>query len=633
MALNKNVEITFEPMSRKIQVQAGTTVLQAANEAGISITAECGGKGICGKCKVIVRKPEDLSELTESEKRLLSTSEISQGYRLACQAKVLGNTTITLPPESYLGARRIQATGLERSLKTQPAVTKIHIKMPEPTLTDVRPDYERLVDALPLADKQLEVDYEVLKELPTIIRQSNFDVTVAIWGGRKIISVEAGDSSKNMFGLAVDIGTSKIVCHLVDLVNGKTLDIESVENPQLAYGEDIISRITFAATDPRNLAKLHKALLDAINKIVERICRRQKIERSQIYEAVVVGNTAMHHLFLGIQPKYVALSPFTPVVKRQVSVDASRLNVGIKPSGIVTVLPVIAGFVGADAVADALASGICDSEEVSMLIDIGTNTEVMMGNSVDMLACSCASGPAFEGFHIQHGVKAVEGAIERVRITEDFEVEYETIGNKKPIGLCGSAMIDIVAEMFKHGLIDSGGKINPNMETKRLIKRGRKVEFVIVWGNETKTGKDITVTQKDIREIQLAKAAIYAACSILMEKKKLKEEDFEKVFIAGAFGNYLNLENAKILGLIPDIPLEKVSFIGNAAVTGAKMALISVEAREKASKISEKVRYLELAADPNFNKEFINATLIPHKDLNRFPSVKRFLKVAENVQI
>jgi len=626
MALNKNVEITFEPVSRKIQVQAGTTVLQAANEAGINITAECGGKGICGKCKVIVRKPEDLSELTESEKRLLSTSEISQGYRLACQAKVLGNTTITLPPESYLGARRIQAKGLERFLQPQPAVTKVHIKMPEPTLTDVRSDYERLVDALPLDGRQLEADYEVLKELPTIIRQSNFDVTVAIWSGRKIISVEAGDSSKNMFGLAMDIGTSKIVCHLVDLVNGKTLDIESVENPQLAYGEDIISRITFAATDPKNLAKLHKVLVDAINKIVERICRRRKIERSQIYEAVVVGNTAMHHLFLGIQPKYVALSPFTPVVKRQVNVEASRLKVGIKPSGIVTVLPVIAGFVGADAVADALASGICDSEEVSMLIDIGTNTEVIIGNSADMIACSCASGPAFEGFHIRHGVKAVEGAIERVQITEDFEVEYETIGNKKPIGLCGSAMIDIVAEMFKHGLIDSGGRINPNVKTERLRKRDRKAEFVVVWGSETKTGREITVTQEDIREIQLAKAAIYAACFILMEKKKLKEKDFERVFIAGAFGNHLNLENAKVVGLIPDIPLEKVKFIGNAAITGAKMALISVEAREKASKISERVRYLELAADPNFNKEFINATLIPHKDLNRFPSVKRFLK-------
>ncbi|MEM2518191.1 MAG: ASKHA domain-containing protein, partial [Candidatus Bathyarchaeia archaeon] len=586
----------------------------------------CGGKGICGKCKVIAGKLGDLSELTESEKKHLSTSEISQGYRLACQAKVLRRATITLPPESYLVARRIQTMGLERFLIPQPAVTKVHIKIPKPTLTDIRPDYERLLDMLPIDKQLVEIDYEVLRELPTTLRNSNFDITVAIWNGRRIISVEAGSSAKDLFGLAVDIGTSKIVCHLVDLMSGKTLDVESIENPQLAYGEDIISRITFAAASPKNLSTLQTVLINAINKVIGELCTRQKIKRSQIYEAVVVGNTAMHHLFLGIQPKYVALSPFTPVVKRQINIEARKLNVGINPSGIVTVLPVIAGFVGADAVADALTSGICDSEEVSMLIDIGTNTEVIIGNSIDMMACSCASGPAFEGFHIRHGVKAVEGAIEKVRITEDFNVEYKTIGDKKPIGLCGSAMIDLVAEMFKHGLIDSGGRISLNVKTERLRKKDGETEFVVAWGSETKTGKEITITQEDIRKIQLAKAAIYAACSILMEKKGLKEEDFDRVFVAGAFGNYLNLENAKILGLIPDIALEKVEFIGNAAITGAKMALISIEAREKANKISEKVRYLELAADPNFNRKFVDATLIPHKNLNKFPSVKRFLK-------
>ncbi|MEM0057899.1 MAG: ASKHA domain-containing protein [Candidatus Bathyarchaeia archaeon] len=626
MASNENVEVTFEPISKRVLVNAGTTVLQAANEAGISLTTECGGKGTCGKCRVIVGKPECLSELTDSERRHLSTFEVSQGYRLACQAKVLRSTTIMLPAESHLGTRRFQATGLERVLTPKPAVKKVHVKMSKPTLSDIRPDYERLVDALPPIYQQAEVAHEVLKEIPTIIRQSNFDVTATIWSGRRIISVESGDTSEKVFGLAVDIGTSKIVCHLVDLVNGKTLDIESAENPQLVYGEDIISRITFATADPKNLETLQKALVNVINKIVGKICRRQGIERGQIYEAVVVGNTAMHHLFLGIQPKYVALSPFTPAVKKQLNVEASKLKIRIKPSGIVTILPVIAGFVGADAVADALASGICDSEDVSMLIDVGTNTEVLVGNSQDVIACSCASGPAFEGFHIRHGVKAVEGAIEKVRIREDFEVEYETIGRKKPIGLCGSAMIDLVAEMFKRGLIDSGGRINLNMKTERLRKRNGEIEFVVAWGGETKTGRDITITQGDIREVQLAKAAIYAACSILMEKKGLKEDDFDRVFVAGAFGNYLNLENAKVLGLIPDIPLEKIEFIGNAAITGAKMALISVEAREKADEISRKTRYVELAADQNFNKEFIDATLIPHKNLNKFPSVKRLLK-------
>jgi uncharacterized 2Fe-2S/4Fe-4S cluster protein (DUF4445 family) len=334
----------------------------------------------------------------------------------------------------------------------------------------------------------------------------------------------------------------------------------------------------------------------------------------------------MHHLFLGIQPKYVALSPFTPVIKKQANVKAGELKIKINPSGIVTLLPVIAGFVGADAVADALASGICDYEDVSMLIDIGTNTEILVGNSKDMLSCSCASGPAFEGFHIKHGMKAVNGAIEKVRINQNFDVEYETIGHEKPVGLCGSAMIDVVAELFRHKIIDSSGKVNPNIKTERLKKSKGEVEFVIAWENETKTGKEITVTQKDIREIQLAKAAIYTGCSILMKNRKLKEKDINRLFIAGAFGNYINLENAKVVGLIPDIPLEKVEFVGNAAISGAKMALISVDAREKADAISEKVRYIELAADPEFNQEFLKATLIPHKNLNRFPSLRRILK-------
>lgn len=628
MASNENLKVIFEPFSKKIEVRVGTTIFLAARDAGICIRSECGGVGLCGKCRVIAKRSEDLGELTEFEKKHLSTSEIRQGYRLACQAKVLRDTTVMLPIDSRLKTRRVQAVGVESFLPPKPAVRKFHIIIPKPMLSDIRPDYERLIDSLPHIKKieHIELDYELLKELPTTLRQSNFNVTAAIWNMRKIISIEPGDTSNEMFGLAVDLGTSKIVCYLVDLVNGETLDVEWLENPQLVYGEDIISRITFAAARPENLRSLQKVIVYGINRIIGKMCKRRMLDPKHIYEVVVVGNTAMHHLFLGIQPKYVALSPFTPVVKKQVNVKASELNVRINPSGIVTLLPVIAGFVGADAIADALASGICDSEDVSMLIDVGTNTEVLLGNSRDVLSCSCASGPAFEGFHIKHGIKAVKGAIERVRINQNFEVEYATIEHEKPIGLCGSAMIDVVAEMFKHRLIDSTGKINPNIKTERLRKKNDEMEFVIAWSNETKTAKEITITQKDIREIQLAKAAIYAGCSILMKNKKLKEEDFDRVFIAGAFGNYIDLENARVIGLIPDIPIDKVEFVGNTAIVGAKMALISTDAREKANKISEKVRYVELAADPNFNREFAEATLIPHKNLNRFPSVRRLLK-------
>ncbi|MGQ9642081.1 MAG: ASKHA domain-containing protein, partial [Candidatus Bathycorpusculaceae bacterium] len=331
------------------------------------------------------------------------------------------------------------------------------------------------------------------------------EVTITVWDGRKIIALEPGDTSNEMFSLAVDIGTSKIVGYLVDLVTGKTLDLESLENPQLAYGEDIITRINYAIADSKNLKTLQTLVVEVINKIIRETCKRTRIDPNKIYEVVVVGNTAMHHLFLGIQPKYTALSPFTPAIKTQLNLKASEVNIDINPSGIVTVLLVIAGYVGADAVADVLATGVCDSSNISLLIDIGTNTEIFVGNSEDMLSCSCAAGPAFEGFHIKHGMKG-----------------------------------------------------------KKLKGKG----------------------------------------------KKLKGKDIAKIFIAGAFGNYINPENAKIIGLIPDVPAEKVEFVGNTAIIGAKMALISGEAREKADIISKKVRYLELAADPDFKKEFLNATLI-----------------------
>ncbi|MGC8896030.1 MAG: ASKHA domain-containing protein [Candidatus Bathyarchaeia archaeon] len=630
MALRENVKILFEPEARKVQVPKGITVFQAVKDAGISLRSECGGKGLCGKCRIIIKKPEDLSELTEPEKKHLSKSEIDHGYRLACQTKVLKDTVIIIPPESSLEFRKIQTAGIERFLEPKPTVKKIYVALQKPTLHDIRPDYERLIDELSQIIKfnHVEIDYDVLKRLPSILRHSNFKTTITIWGGRKIISVEPGDTTKEFFGLAIDIGTSKIVGYLVNLATGETLDVESLENPQLAYGEDIITRITFATANSENLRTLQNIVVDALNKIINAICGRRKIDSNKIYEVVVVGNTAMHHLFLGIQPKYMALSPFTPAIKKQINVKACELSVNINPSGIITVLPVIAGFVGADAVADVLASGICDSEDVSLLIDIGTNTEIFLGSSKDMLSCSCASGPAFEGFHIKHGMKAVTGAIEKVKMNSNFEVKYETVGNEKPAGLCGSAMIDIIAEMFKHKIIDSRGKINHNIKTRKLRERNGEVEFVIAWGHETKTGEEITVTQKDIREIQLAKAAIYTGCSILMRRKKLKEKDINKVFIAGAFGNYINPENARIIGLIPDVPVEKVEFIGNAAIVGAKMALISEDARKKADKISKKVRYLELAADPNFNEEFLKATLIPHQDLNKFSSLMNVLRSA-----
>ena len=627
--VKRTIKLIFEPEGRSVRTTLGTAIFQAAREAGVVIRSECGGKGVCGKCRVVVQDKSSLTEVTAAETKHLSSSEIDSGYRLACQSLVRRNVVVVIPPESRIGERKIQITGLERPVPLDPSVKKFHIVLPKPTLSDALPDFERLLDCLKDAYgfERLQIDYKLLMKLPNVLRNANWDITVTLWNDRKIIAVEKSDTSNRLLGLAIDIGTSKIVGYVVDLTIGKTIGVGSIENPQVMYGEDIISRITFAVAGDGKLEALQKLVVEGINDVIHRVCAEANVNPNDIYEATVVGNTAMHHLFLAIQPKHLALSPYTPAMRGPMNIHTKELNIKMNPNGIVHVLPVIAGFVGADAVADVLASGIYDSEELSLLIDIGTNTEVFIGNAVDILSCSCASGPAFEGAHIKQGMKAATGAIERVRIDSDsYEVEYETIDGAKPVGLCGSAMVDIIAELLKCGIINCQGLFERNVISPRLRILNDDVEFILAGGEETATGKDITITQKDIREIQLAKAAIFTGCSILMRRKNVRREDLDRVFIAGAFGSYINPENAKFIGLVPDVPTEKIRFVGNTAISGAKMALISREARETAEMLSKKVRYLELATDPDFNQEFLKATFIPHKDLDRFPSIKQYLR-------
>ena len=627
--MEKIITVTFEPEGRRVRVPPETRIFQAASEAGIGIRTECGGEGICGKCRVIVKNKSAVNEVTDAETTHLSPKEIDSGYRLACRTILKQNVTVMVPEESRIGVRKIQISGLERPVPLNPSVKKFHVVLPKPTLSDVRPDFKRLLDHLEDAHglKKLEIDYELLRKLPDILRDANWDFTLAIWDDRLIIAVEAGDTSDKLLGLAIDIGTSKIVGYVVDLMTSRTVGIGSIENPQIMHGEDVISRITFAMASDEKLRVLQKLAVEGVNDVLHEACTQANVDPDDIYEATVAGNTAMHHFLLAIQPKYLALSPYTPAVKRSINVKTQELGIKIHRNGVVYVLPTIAGFVGADAVGDVLSSGIHESQELSLLLDIGTNTEVFVGNAEDILSCSCASGPAFEGAHIKNGMKAVTGAIEKVRISPDtYEVEYETIGDVKPVGLCGSAMVDVVAEMLKREIINHHGRFSPNIKTPRLKTVNTVPEFVLAWENETATRKEITVTQKDINEIQLAKAAMFTGCSILMKRKSVKREDLDRVFIAGAFGSYINPENAKSIGLVPDVPTEKIKFVGNTAVTGAKMALISREARETAEALSRRIRYLELAIDPDFSQEFTYALVIPHKDLDRFPSVREHLE-------
>ena len=609
--------IIFEPEGLKFHMTDDITILKAAKEVGIEIRSECGGEGSCGKCRVIIEDQRNVNTLTSKENFLLTQYEIKTGYRLACRTfikKFSENLTIMIPKESRILERKFQELGVENVVELNPIINKYHVILSESNLQDNVPDLERLLDYLKTRYNlnNLIIDINILQNMPDILRKSNWNFTVSVLDETEITSIEAGDTTRENFGLAVDLGTSKIVSHLANLSTGETIAIASIENPQIMYGEDIISRIAFTNQAHGNLKLLQKLAVQGINDTIRELSLKTEVNSNQILGATVVGNTAMHHIFLGINPKYLAISPFTPVFKKQIYVKAEQVYLNLNKNCIVNILPIVAGFVGSDGVADILASGIFDSKDAALLIDVGTNTEIFLKSDDKILSCSCASGPAFEGVHINQGIKAVTGAIENLTISSDtLDVFYKTIENVKPIGICGSAIIDIIAGMLRNKIISPMGRFNHNINSNRLKKIDSQYKFIIAWKNETEIGKDIAISEKDISEVQLAKAAIFTGCSLLMEKKELKNEDLKEVIIAGAFGNNINSHNAKTIGLIPNVSSQKIKFIGNGAIAGAKMALISKQIREKANIISKVVENIELSIEPNFNKKFISALPFP----------------------
>jgi len=604
-----------------VKAEQGENLRLLANASGVFIRSECNGDGTCGKCRVVIAEHvESLGELTYSEQDLLSEREVRQGYRLACQVYVKENLVVRIPEESGLRIRQVQSTGVERKMRLNPSVEKVHVIVSEPTMSDILPDAERLIQALQQDGKlSARVNSDLLPGLPRLLRECKWDVTAVLPTPGQVCALERGDTTSQLYGYAVDIGTSKLVGVLVNLSTGDTLSTLFVENPQLVYGEDIMSRMSYAMKTHDNLIQLKSSVLGAINQLLERSCADAGITPSQVYEVVVVGNTAMHHFLLGIESRHLALSPYVPAVKGALDLRAKDVGIVAHPHANVHILPLIAGYVGADAVADVLASGMRESDEPSLLVDIGTNTELFVGSRNGIVSCSCASGPAFEGAHIRQGMKAVHGAIERVRIeATTLNVEYVTVGGDKPIGICGSGILDAVAELLKCHVIDSKGRFQ-KMDNKRAIEVSGDRAFVLAWGEETSTGDPIVITQKDIGEVQLAKAAIHAGCTVLMKRAAVKASELKHVYIAGSFGNYVNPSSAKLLGLIPEVPAEIITFVGNTAIAGAKMCLSSLEARKEARSIGEEVRYIELGADPAFSKEFAASMYLPHQDSSLFP--------------
>ncbi len=599
--------VTAAGQTTEVMVEKGTSLLEAAARAGVAVEGNCGGKGTCGKCKVKLTQ-NNPAPPTGAEKKFLSSGELKAGWALACQRAASEEAFVEVPEQSDAFRRKISLSEDDSAVKPEPALSKIALTLERPTVQDQTPDLERLLAALP--DNGVEVSPRLLPALPKILRQERFAVT-AVLTAEKLLAVEPGRTADRLFGMAFDIGTTTIMGSLHDLNSGKALAVGAATNPQNVYGADVISRITYASGEENGLEKMQRKVMEALNQIIENLAEKAGIKPQEIYEAVAVGNTTMSHLFLGIDPTYLAPAPFIPAYRRPLTMEAAEIGLAINPVGEVTVLPNIAGYVGSDTVGVILATGLDQRRDRCAVIDIGTNGELALAAGGRILSCSTAAGPAFEGAQIKHGMRAADGAIEAVRI-EEGEVVLEIIGNAAPRGICGSGLIDAAAALLDAGVIDPSGRlVDPETtgaqlppQLKSRLRRGKGgFEFLLAG----KGSEEILLTQSDLRELQLAKGAIYAGLQILLKEAGLTESDLDEVLLAGAFGNYIRKESARGIGLLPGLPLEQITPVGNAAGRGARMTLISKTERARAFALSDLVEHVELSTRPDFQDAFIKA--------------------------
>jgi uncharacterized 2Fe-2S/4Fe-4S cluster protein (DUF4445 family) len=593
--------VDFEPVGRRGPCAGGASLLDAARDLGVDLASICGGGGSCGSCRVQIIAGK-VTSVTLNEEEELSAEELAQGYRLACQAEPLSDCRVHVPAESLTALQRTQVEGLEVPAEVDPAVVNCVVQMVRPSLEDLRGDDQRLCEAVTAASgvRAALSDLEVARQASTELRRLGWQARVTL-RDRQVTHVAAIDSP--WLGLAVDIGTTKIAGYIVDLASGKTLAARGVMNPQIAYGEDVIARLVYAGKGPDESARMHVLLADGLSQLAEDACATIDARPTDIIDAVVVGNTAIHHLFLGLPVQQLSAAPYVPAVRAAVDVHAREIDLKLGPGANVHLLPNIAGYVGADHVAMLLATGAHERTDTVLAIDIGTNTEMCLAHRGQMSSLSCASGPAFEGAHIKFGMRAAPGAIERVRIVEG-RVEYKTIGDEPPVGICGSGILDVMAHLRRAGLLDTRGR----MAESPLTRVADDVaEFVLAGERESGSGRAITVTQQDIRELQLAKGAIRTGIEALLQDAGIGPGDLDQVIIAGAFGTYIDVQSAIAIGLLPEVPPERVSQVGNAAGTGARLALISRSHRQQAQEIAQRVRYIELARSPRFMRNFAEA--------------------------
>jgi uncharacterized 2Fe-2S/4Fe-4S cluster protein (DUF4445 family) len=597
--------VDFEPLGLRAKCHAKESLLACARRLGVGVNSICGGRGTCHTCRVQVVNGT-VSRPTRNEREAFTPQELKHGWRLACQTYPTGNVRLVIPAESMTAPQRVQVEGLEIRAIPEPAVRAYDVRLSAPSLKFPRADGDRLLKELNRQQKLrcTKIYIGALRAIPDQLRSWKWKGQ-AVVRNREVVAMLRPKSRQ--LGLAVDLGTTKVAAYLADLINGRTLAAKGVINPQTSYGEDIISRINRAAASPDDAVQLQKLAVDAINGLCIELCAEGHVNPEEIVESVVVGNTAMHHLLLRLPVKQLALSPFVPAIGRALDIRAGELGMNIAPGAYVHLLPNIAGFVGADHVSMLLATDAWQAEETTLAVDIGTNTEVSLICKGKITATSCASGPAFEGGHIKYGMRAGAGAIERLRM-DDGRIQYQTVDSAPPVGICGSGMLDAIAQLYLGKIIDEGGRMIEHQP--RVRSRGGQREFVLVSRDERKGKHAITIAQRDVRELQLAKAAIRTGIQVLLESAGCAEDDIKRVIVAGAFGTYIDVASALAIGMLPPLPLDRFRQVGNAAGMGARLALISLKSRRRAQAIASRVRYIELADSPNFQSIFMQASFL-----------------------
>ena len=602
----RKLEVTYLPFDRTTRVPPGTTVFSAAHWIGLPIDSTCGGRGTCGKCKVRVIK--GLADPETADHRQLRPQEIADGWRLSCQARIYDDMTCEVP--QLLRVPKAATMGLGRLVILDPNVRKVYFELAEPSLHDQRSDVARLKDALTAEGHDMVAGVAVLRTLPHVFREAGFKVT-AVLAGERLVAVEAGDTTGDCYGVAFDVGTTTLVGTLMNLRTGMAASVRSTLNGQAPFGADVISRISHGMNGPDAIRELQEAVVTTMNAVLDELYRETGVAPEQTYEAVVVGNVTMLHLLLGVDPSPLSMSPFTPAFMDELAVEAREVGLRIHPHGYLQTLPALGAYVGADIVAGVLATGVVREDRLRVFVDVGTNGEIVLGGAERALATAAPAGPAFEGSQIKCGMRATAGAIEGVQLGDG--VELQVIGGDVPAeGICGSGLVDAVAQLLLAGLLDHSGRLRTPGDVPNHPLRDRLIEIDGVRAFLLADG--VYLTQRDIRELQFAKGSIATGIKVLMDILGVRAEDLDEVLLGGSFGSYLNPESARVIGLVPPVDVARIIAVGNSAGEGAKIALLSYRERQVAFELPSRIEYVELSGRSDFNDSFISVLGFPHLD-------------------